>query len=225
MTWTKFSDDFSDDCWTLSDAAFRLHVEGLVWSNRKLLDLELDKDEVRRWAKHPEAAEELLATGWWKDEGDHYLIVHHAAYQRDRDQVLAQQEANQKNGKKGGRPPGPPRERVPRKRRKKGSEEPRRVTHSLTETETEWVSEQESSAVPETHSLSDSPTERDRTGQDRPGGGESGTNKTNKTESVSESELPLAAGAEDIDVQLNGKRSKPRPAWRGGGPDPFEEYR
>jgi hypothetical protein len=39
MTWAKLSDDFTDDCWTLSDGAFRLHVEGLVWSNRKLLDL------------------------------------------------------------------------------------------------------------------------------------------------------------------------------------------
>ncbi len=29
MTWTKLSDDFSDDCWTLSDQAFRLHTEGL----------------------------------------------------------------------------------------------------------------------------------------------------------------------------------------------------
>jgi hypothetical protein len=31
MTWTKLSDDFSDDCWELSDAAVRLHMEGLVW--------------------------------------------------------------------------------------------------------------------------------------------------------------------------------------------------
>ena len=34
MTWTKLSDDFGDDCWELSDAAYRLHVEGLLWSNR-----------------------------------------------------------------------------------------------------------------------------------------------------------------------------------------------
>lgn len=26
MTWTKLSDDFSDDCWRLSDAAWRLHI-------------------------------------------------------------------------------------------------------------------------------------------------------------------------------------------------------
>ncbi|MGC7224587.1 hypothetical protein RBA13_22790, partial [Mycobacteroides abscessus subsp. massiliense] len=39
MTWTKLSDDYGDDCWRLSDAAFRTHTEGLCWSNRKLLDL------------------------------------------------------------------------------------------------------------------------------------------------------------------------------------------
>ena len=56
MTWTKLSDDFSDDCWQLSDAAYRLHTEGLIWSNRKLLNLRLAKDEMRMWAKHPESA-------------------------------------------------------------------------------------------------------------------------------------------------------------------------
>jgi hypothetical protein len=44
MTWTKLSDDFSDDCWQLSDAAYRLHVDGLNWSNRKLLNCLLSKD-------------------------------------------------------------------------------------------------------------------------------------------------------------------------------------
>lgn len=111
MTWTKLSDDFTDDCWQLSDAAFRLHVDGLVWSNRKLLDLRLSKDDIVRWAKHPVAAEELVAAGWWTDEGDHYTIVHHGAYQRSRDMALKLQERNQQNGRKGGRPPKVPRER------------------------------------------------------------------------------------------------------------------
>src|SRR5271166_4065258 len=100
MTWTKLSDDFSDDCWRLSDAAWRLHVEGLLWSNRKLLDLRLDKDEMRLWAKHPEAAPELLACGWWRDDGDAYVIIHHACYQRPSEAVLARQEAPRKRPKK-----------------------------------------------------------------------------------------------------------------------------
>ena len=96
MTWTKLSDDFSDDCWELSDAAHRLHVDGLNWSNRKLLDCRLSKADMHRWAKRPEAVPELVAVGWWTDEGDHYLIRRHACYQRTREQVLKQQAANQK---------------------------------------------------------------------------------------------------------------------------------
>jgi len=114
MTWTKLSDDFADDCDQLSSDAFRLHVEGLIRSNRKLLDLKLDKNQMRRWVWNPELADiavkDLLAVGWWSDEGDHYLIRHHACYQRTREQVLKQQEANQNNGKKGGRPRGSARE-------------------------------------------------------------------------------------------------------------------
>jgi hypothetical protein len=97
MTWTKLSDDFSDDCWELSDAAVRLHMEGLVWSNRKLLDLHLRKDDMVRWAKRPGAAEELVNAGWWRDKGNHYVIVHHGMYQRTRKAVLRQQEANKAN--------------------------------------------------------------------------------------------------------------------------------
>lgn len=116
MTWTKLSDDFADDCEVLSSDAFRLHVEGLIRSNRKLLDLRLEKSRIARWVWCPEAAAsavvELLAVGWWSDEGDHYLIRHHGIYQPTREQVLAQQERNQRNGKRGGRPPKPGREQV-----------------------------------------------------------------------------------------------------------------
>jgi hypothetical protein len=165
MPWSKLSDDFSDDCWELSDAAFRLHVEGLLWSNRKLLDLRLDKDDVRRWAKHPEAVEELVACGWWEDCGDHYRIIHHGCYQRPREAVLAQQERNQKNGQKGGRPKGPPREQAPRN--------PRRVTQTLTQTETQMGSETDDPADEKPSGkptrVTQLPTHRDRTGLDRKG--------------------------------------------------------
>jgi hypothetical protein len=144
MTWTKLSDDFGDDCWTLSDTAFRLHVEGLVWSNRKLLDLRIPKDDVRRFAKDPEAVVELVAAGWWSEDGDAYVIRHHGQYQRRREDVLKQQEANATNGRKGGRPRKPPREQA------------------------------SDLGTSETHSVTDSPSqsrsERDRTEQDRPVG-------------------------------------------------------
>lgn len=110
MTWTKLSDDYSDDTWRLSDAAFRLHTEALVWNNRKLLDCLIPKDDLRRFAKNPEPVQELLAGEFWQDAGDSYLLIHHAQYQRDRSAVIKQQAANRVNGGKGGRPKGKPRE-------------------------------------------------------------------------------------------------------------------
>ncbi|WP_286344440.1 hypothetical protein [Frondihabitans sucicola] len=101
VTWTKLSDDFGDDNWSLSDAAFRLHTEALIWSNRKLLDMVIPKEDVARFAKRPEAVEELLEAGWWEDDGDTYAVVHHATYQRLKEDVLKQQRANTRNGKKG----------------------------------------------------------------------------------------------------------------------------
>lgn len=113
MTWTKTSDDFPDDCWTLSDRAYRLHHEALTWSNRKLLDCRIPRDDLRRFARNGEdGADELVANGWWRMAGDCYVIVHHASYQRTRAEVLRQQEANAANGRKGGRPRKVPREVV-----------------------------------------------------------------------------------------------------------------
>lgn len=104
MTWAKFSDDFSDDCWELSDAAYRLHSEGLIWNARKLCDLRLPKADMRRWAKNPDAAAELVACGFWQDGGNHYEIVHHGRYQPTRDKAIELQAVSRENGKKGGRP-------------------------------------------------------------------------------------------------------------------------
>lgn len=113
MTWTKLSDDFADEAWTLSDAGFRLLVEMLNWSNRKLLDLKIPKDELRRFAKCPEAIQELVAGDWVREETDHFLILFHGRYQPLREQVIALQKRNQENGRKGGRPPKAGRERAP----------------------------------------------------------------------------------------------------------------
>ncbi len=106
MSWAKLSDDYGDDCWTLSDAAFRLHVDGLCWSNRKLLDLRIPKADLPRVSRRPEAAAELVAVGWWSDEGGAYTIRHHACYQRAAEDVLRQQEVNKANRAKGRTRPG-----------------------------------------------------------------------------------------------------------------------
>jgi hypothetical protein len=110
MTWTKLSDDFTDDTETLSDAAVRLHVEGLVWSNKKLLDLRIPKTDLRRFAKSDAAIPELVAGEWWEDDGDHFIIRHHAAYQRLRAAVINQQAANKENRAKRGKATPPTRE-------------------------------------------------------------------------------------------------------------------
>jgi hypothetical protein len=101
MTWTKTGDEFADECWTLSDAAYRLHHEGLTWSNRKQTAGRLDKDEMLRWAKRPGAADELVAIGWWEDHGDHYQLIHHLGYQRTPEQVARQSIVNAQNRAKG----------------------------------------------------------------------------------------------------------------------------
>lgn len=77
MTWTKLGEEFGDAARKLSDAAFRTHVEALMWSNRRLLDLLIDPDDIRRFAetKHPEEAiAELVDAGWRRDEGEGWFI-------------------------------------------------------------------------------------------------------------------------------------------------------
>lgn len=105
MTWLKIGDEFSDECWTLSDAAFRLHVQGLSWSMQKLNDQRFPRDDIRRFANRPEALEELVERGYWRLEGDEVVIVHHAGYQRSAAEVIAAQERGRVNGaKSNGRP-------------------------------------------------------------------------------------------------------------------------
>lgn len=139
MTWSKFSDDFTDDCWILTDAAYRLHTDGIIWSNRKLLDLCIPKEDVARFAKRPDAVMELLEQGFWVDVGSAYVIRHHAQYQRSREAVIKQQEVNRENGGKGGRPKGKAREQV--------QDVTYVETHSLSESETESLGESKTEGI------------------------------------------------------------------------------
>jgi hypothetical protein len=89
--WTKLGDEFSDEARELSDAAFRTHVEALCWSNRRLLDLAIEKRDLKRFAETgtPDAAvEELIDAGWWQDCGDAWYVgTRFSEWQRDRSQV------------------------------------------------------------------------------------------------------------------------------------------
>lgn len=77
MTWTKLGDEFPAAARKLTDAEFRTHVEALCWSALRLLDLEIPKAEVRRFAESPDAetaVEGLAAKGWWEDNGSCWHI-------------------------------------------------------------------------------------------------------------------------------------------------------
>lgn len=105
MTFAKLSDDYSDDCWSLSDAAYRLHTDALGWNARKLLDCKIPKADLPRFSRAPHVAAELVTEGFWTDFGSYYEILHHAKYQPTREGELHRQSINRANGSKGGRPP------------------------------------------------------------------------------------------------------------------------
>jgi len=78
---TRLSAGFVDDLRDLSDAAFRLHVEALVWSNRHGLDLRIPKGDLDRTRKASAAARELIDAGLWFEIDDFFFIVHSAFLQ------------------------------------------------------------------------------------------------------------------------------------------------
>ncbi len=97
MTWLKLSDDFSDECARvgLSDAAFRTHVEGLLWTMRRETDGVLDRLDVRRLAETRDAdaaIAELVAAGFWTAHGDHWRIHHHMQHQPESDVISKRRE-------------------------------------------------------------------------------------------------------------------------------------
>lgn len=97
MTWTKLGDEYNEDCFRLSSDAYRLHTEGLVYSTGKNLDGRLEKSRMLRWAYNIDAAPELVACGFWTDEGDYFQIRAHMAWQPTAEQRLAQSMRNRNN--------------------------------------------------------------------------------------------------------------------------------
>lgn len=98
MTWTRISDDFYDDdaINELSDAAFRLHVYALVWSNKQLTDGLISKTRVRRLIPDGDidkSLTELILTGLWADLGDDQFQIDWSQQEAAED-VRDRQEAN-----------------------------------------------------------------------------------------------------------------------------------
>lgn len=78
MTWTRLSDEFCDraEVASLTDAAFRAHVEALVYCNRVLTDGRLPKSVVRRVLTRATRMVyvELVKAGLWIEEPEHFTV-------------------------------------------------------------------------------------------------------------------------------------------------------
>jgi hypothetical protein len=129
MVWTKLNDTYSDDCATLSDAAFRTHTEALNWTMRRETEGRITRRDLRRFAETDDpdkAVAELVDMEWWEDHdsGDGWQVVHDMPDQRTKEQIGADRAAaadrqrrwREAHGKKPRRNPGeePPRPDVER---------------------------------------------------------------------------------------------------------------
>lgn len=83
MTWCKLGVEFFDQCadMGLSDAAVRTHVEALHYLYRAESDeMRIGKHLVRRFAGSDQweiAVKDLAAAGFWRDDGDAWVVEHH----------------------------------------------------------------------------------------------------------------------------------------------------
>jgi hypothetical protein len=94
MPWARFDDRYPSNrkVRPLSDAAFRLDVSAVCWSNENLTDGRIRGDELTLVAdirNHPKAAEELVLRGRWLKTEDGWEIHDFLVYNPSRDQVLA----------------------------------------------------------------------------------------------------------------------------------------
>jgi len=92
MTWTKISDDFAEQCADLSDAAFRTHVEGLIWAMKRESGGMMTKRDVERLAESEhahEAVAELVERRFWTQLDNGYRIEHHMEHQPEPDVIAA----------------------------------------------------------------------------------------------------------------------------------------
>lgn len=98
MTWVKISDDFAEDCSSLSDAAFRTHVEALGWVMRRERGARFPKRELRRFTETrgdgEAAARELVEKGYWAEQGEEWEVVHSYANQPEPEVIAARRAAD-----------------------------------------------------------------------------------------------------------------------------------
>jgi hypothetical protein len=97
MAYAQFDDGFADHPKVrgLGDAAFRLHVAGIVYCSRYLTDGRIMRDDVpdlvRRYRSS--ALTELVAKGLWLERGTYFEIHDYLQWNDSREVVEARREA------------------------------------------------------------------------------------------------------------------------------------
>lgn len=97
MVWTKLSDDFPEQCADLTDAAFRTHVEGLIWTMDRESGGQVLAKDVKRLAEseaRDAAVTELVAAGFWAKTPGGYRIAHHMEHQPEPEVLVRRREAD-----------------------------------------------------------------------------------------------------------------------------------
>lgn len=107
MPWARFDERYPGNrkVRRLSDAAFRLDVSAICWSNEHLTDGKIPDDDLETIGdvkRAKSAANELVRKGRWEQLDDGYLIHDFLEYNPSKEKVLAQREAKRKAGQKGG---------------------------------------------------------------------------------------------------------------------------
>lgn len=98
MTWIKLDDGFpaNPKILPLSDAAFRLYIEGLCYSGKYLTDGLLNEVIVKRMGD----PEELVEAGIWEEVKGGYQIVNYTEYQTPKAEVEKKREQGRERGER-----------------------------------------------------------------------------------------------------------------------------
>lgn len=106
MVWTRLDDQFPDDpkIAPLSDAAFRMYVCSIVYSNRLLTDGEIPKVVAHRYVarRGHHIGLELVKAGLFHETGDRYVVHDFHDRNPSASEVIERREARARAGRKGG---------------------------------------------------------------------------------------------------------------------------
>ena len=106
MPFATLDDNFPDHpkVFGLSDAAFRLHVSGIVYCARHKTDGNVPVEKVRTLVPRfrPAALRELVDRGMWQDVlGGAYYVHDYLDWNLSREQIDSRREARARSGRKG----------------------------------------------------------------------------------------------------------------------------